>query len=146
MIKRKLIVGAAILAFGAASFGQQELNRDAVQSELLRARAAGEIAPAGEAWDGSVDATGNSGLYGRRFAEPGMSRDAVVAETSRARAAGEMSSGEGWDGSFQSSIRAIAGVYGRAFYGAGSGQVDRAEVARGGAELAQQQHDYVGGN
>ncbi len=145
MIKQKLMVGAAILAFGAASFGQQELSRDAVRAELLRARAAGEIAPAGEGWDGRVDVSGNAGLYGRRFAEPGMSRDAVMAETSRARAAGEMSSGEGWDGSFQSSVRAIAGVYGRAFYGAGSRQTVRADVA-GGAAAQAQQHDYVGGN
>lgn len=149
MIERNLIVGAAIVLFGAASFAQQPLSREDVQSELAQAQASGALATRGEAWDGSFEPA-RSGVYGRPFAaEAAMSREAVIAETVRARQAGEMASGEAWDGTFQPASGAASGVAGRAFSEPGiSREAVQNELARAAAsgELASRQYDYVGGN
>ncbi len=90
MYVAKLFVVAATLSLGAAAFAQDGLSREQVRSEMVRAQSAGEIDSRVEAWDGTFQTAGKSGVYGRPFAEPGMSREAIIAELQSARSSGEI--------------------------------------------------------
>ncbi len=92
MFQMKSIVVLTALLAGAASFAQEALTREEVRAETARARAAGEMAGVGEAWDGSAfkPAQEPSGVFGRPFSQPQLSREEVMAEFERARRSGEL--------------------------------------------------------
>lgn len=113
MLKLNLIVSAAALLLGTASFaqgaakftpdaeaydfiahlqsrdgaqGRSFAGRDEVTRELARAIAAGEMTPSNEAWNGPTGVA-PSGAQGRSF---GLTREAVLADLADAKASGWM--------------------------------------------------------